>query len=47
MPQDAFSLKNLLLDSALCSNSLELLVFTSRKNSMAKGYDGIETLYQM
>ena len=37
-------LKNLLLHSTLCSNSLEL-VFQSQ-NVMAKGYYDIETLYQ-
>ena len=40
-------LKNLLLDSTLCSNSLELLVFFKSQNVMANGYYGIETLYQM
>ena len=39
-------LKNLLLDSTLCSNSLELLVFFKSQNVMANGYYGIETLYQ-
>ncbi len=31
MTQDALGLKNLLLDSTLCSNSLELLIFLRRK----------------
>ncbi len=47
MPQYVYlGLKNLLLDSILCSNFLELLVLFKSQTVTAKGYYGIETFYQ-